>query len=341
MPTYRESGVDIDAGNEAVSRISKIAAGIRHPHGALIDQGIGGFAGAMRLPPGSEGARMVACTDGVGTKLLLAIETNRHNTIGIDAVAMNVNDLICTGATPLFVLDYIACGTLVPAHIEAIVQGIAAGCEQSHCALLGGETAEMPGLYAKGHYDLAAFAVGIVHDANTLGPSRVQAGDVVVGLPSSGLHSNGFSLARKALLRSHGGGDAPDALLDGRALMDHLLEPTRIYVDALASVRTCGLHGAAHITGGGLLENPQRALAQNLAVRLDLDSIPSQPIFERLRGCGIAEAEMLRTFNCGVGMLLFFDPACVDDALGVLASDAPFVMGEVVVRHKDAVVLTS
>ncbi|MCB9566387.1 MAG: phosphoribosylformylglycinamidine cyclo-ligase [Myxococcales bacterium] len=338
--SYRDAGVDIDAGNQAVQRIRSLVASTRQPE-QIGD--LGGFAGLFGLPAGLSDPVMVACTDGVGTKLLVAIALDRHDTVGIDLVAMNVNDLIVTGARPLFVLDYIACARVEPAKIEAIVAGIADGCRQARCALLGGETAELPGMYAEGHYDLAASAVGIVDRPLLLGPSKVRAGDVALGLASSGLHSNGFSLARRALLDpAHGGMALGDPLPGGlgESVGEALLTPTRIYVDALARARDlegAPLHGAAHITGGGLLENPQRALDDALALRIDLDALRPPPIFRAIAAQGVSRAEMLRTFNCGVGMILYVAPtrAAEVQAAREELGEQVIRLGEVVPRGAD------
>jgi len=336
--SYRDAGVDIDAGNLAVQRIRSLVASTRQPE-QIGD--LGGFAGLFGLPTGLVDPVMVACTDGVGTKLLVAIACDRHDTVGIDLVAMSVNDLIVSGARPLFVLDYLACGRLDPGLVERLVAGIVAGCNQSHCALLGGETAELPGMYADGHYDLAAFAVGVVDRPKLLGPSRVKAGDVVLGLPSSGLHSNGYSLARKALLDPECAGLSFDDPLpggDGETVADALLTPTRIYVDALAFARDFDgspLHAAAHITGGGLLENPQRAVAEEFAVHLDLAALRPPPIFAAIAAQGVDDDEMLRTFNCGVGMLLYVDPSRADELAQALRDRGDKIMrlGEVAARE--------
>ena len=319
--TYASAGVDIEAGNEAVRRIKALVETTRRPE--QID-GLGGFAGLMGLPSGLQEPILVSCTDGVGTKLLVAIALDRHATVGIDLVAMNVNDLLCTGGQPLFVLDYVATGRLEPGKIEQIVAGVVAGCRQSGCALLGGETAELPGMYADGHYDLAATAVGVVERARIWGPQRSRAGDVLVALPSSGLHSNGYSLARKALLDpAHAGLDLADPLPgagpeDPATVGDALLEPTRIYEPAFAALRQLAgdpIHAAAHITGGGLIENPPRALTDDLAMEIDLDAIELPAIFRAIQAQGVARDELLKTFNCGIGMLLLVDPERVDEVL--------------------------
>jgi phosphoribosylformylglycinamidine cyclo-ligase len=334
--SYRDAGVDIDAGNEAVRRIRSLVASTRRPE-QLGD--IGGFAGMMGLPAGMNEPVLVSCADGVGTKLMVAIAMDRHDTVGIDLVAMNVNDLLCTGAQPLFVLDYIACGKLAPDAIESIVSGIAEGCRQSGAALLGGETAEMPGMYADGHYDLAAFAVGVVERDAMLGPERSRAGDVVLALPSSGLHSNGYSLARKALLDPDYGGLALSDPLptDPKVTVgDALLTPTRIYAKALAAARQTGqLHAAAHITGGGLLENPPRAVTDDLAIELDLREIQPTAIERAVAAQKVPLDEMRRTFNGGIGMMLLVAPdgaSAVEAALRD-AGETPMRAGEVVPRE--------
>lgn len=338
--SYRAAGVDIDAGNEAVRRIRAMVARTRRPEQV---GDLGGFAGMIGLPPGVEQPLLVSCADGVGTKLLVAIALDRHDTVGIDLVAMNVNDLLVTGAEPLFVLDYIACATVRPDTIEALVAGIVEGCRQCGAALLGGETAELPGMYAPGHYDLAAFAVGVVGRAATLGPARVNAGDVVLALPSSGLHSNGYSLARKALLDPAYGGLALDAPLpggDGQTVGETLLTPTRIYGAALAALRALPdrpLHAAAHITGGGLIDNPPRVVPESLALALDLRPVPGLPIFEAIAAQGVDRQQMRRTFNCGIGMLLLVDADAVTTVQAALADvDEPsFVVGRVIPRGPD------
>jgi phosphoribosylformylglycinamidine cyclo-ligase len=335
--SYRGAGVDIEAGNEAVRRIKALVAGTRRPEQV---SDIGGFAGMMALPAGLRQPLLVSCTDGVGTKLLVAIAMGRHDTVGIDLVAMSVNDLLVTGAEPLFLLDYIACARLEPDVVEALVGGIVEGCRQSGCALLGGETAELPGMYAPGHYDLAAFAVGVVERDAVLGPARVREGDVVLALPSSGLHSNGYSLARKALLDpAHGGLALSDPLPGGRGqtVGEALLVPTRIYAPAFASLRVlpgAPLHAAAHITGGGLVENPPRVLPPGLAIELDLGPVPRLPVLDAIAAQGVAQDEMRLVFNCGVGMLLLVDPDAVGNVQTTLAArDEPsFTVGRVVRR---------
>ncbi|EDM79107.1 putative phosphoribosylformylglycinamidine cyclo-ligase [Plesiocystis pacifica SIR-1] len=313
--TYASAGVDIEAGNEAVRRIKAMVETTRQPE--QLD-GLGGFAGLMALPGGLAEPVLVSCTDGVGTKILVAIAMDRHATVGIDLVAMNVNDLLCTGGRPLFVLDYVATGRLEPGKIEQIVAGVVAGCRQSNCALIGGETAELPGMYADGHYDLAATAVGVVDKASIWAPSRTQAGDVILGLASSGLHSNGYSLARKALLSpEHGAMTLDDPLPgSGGSVGEALLEPTRIYEPAFAALRAlegAAVRSAAHITGGGLIENPPRAYGEQLCAEIDLSAVEVPAVLRAIAEVGVARNELLKTFNCGVGMLLFVDPERVDE----------------------------
>jgi len=340
--TYEAAGVNIDAGNEAVRRIKALVGTTRRPE--QIDD-IGGFAGMMSLPGGLTDPVLVSCTDGVGTKLLVAIAMDRHDTVGIDLVAMSVNDLLVTGAQPLFLLDYIACGKLSPDFVESLIRGIVDGCRQSGCALLGGETAELPGLYAEGHYDLAAFAVGVVDRPKILGPARVRAGDLALGLRASGLHSNGYSLARKALLDpAHAGLGLHDRLPNdptGRSVGEAMLTPTRIYEYAFAPLRRLAeapIHGAAHITGGGLLENPQRALGPTLAVDLDLSQVPLPPTMAAIAAQGVLPREMLRTFNAGIGMVLYVQPeheALIQATLRRVGEEA-IPLGRVVPRTSDS-----
>jgi phosphoribosylformylglycinamidine cyclo-ligase len=340
--TYRAAGVDIDAGNEAVRRIRRLVASTRRPE--QLDD-IGGFAGMIGLPTGFARPTLVSCADGVGTKLLVAIAMDKHDTIGIDAVAMNVNDLLCTGGQPLFVLDYVACGQLDPAVIEQIVGGVVEGCRASGAALLGGETAELPGLYAAGHYDVAAFAVGVVDRDAVWGPARVQPGDVVLGLLASGLHSNGYSLARKALLDPAHRGWSLDMPLPGEpgvTVGEALLRPTRIYARAFDAVRDlpgAPVHAAAHITGGGLLENPPRVLPPGTAMELDLRQVPIPAILQAIADAGVPRLELRRTFNCGVGMLLVVDPEAIDTVYAALerAGEAVLRLGQVLADGDPAV----
>ncbi len=302
--TYRDAGVDIDAGDELVERIKPH---VRRTFRPEVIGDLGGFGGLFAVPKGYTDPVLVSGTDGVGTKLKLAFLTGRHDTVGIDLVAMCVNDIVVSGAEPLFFLDYFASGKLEVAVGEAVVKGIADGCRQAGCALIGGETAELPGFYSDGEYDLAGFAVGIVERSRILDGKRIEPGDRVLGLSSSGLHSNGYSLARKALLEK--------LALPLGEVADELLAPTRIYVRAvLAALKTGALHGAAHITGGGLVENPPRILRDGLVMRLDDKRWPEPAIFGRIAESGVERAEMRRTFNLGIGMVLVTAP----DQLGVV-----------------------
>ena len=330
--TYAKAGVDIDAGNRMVEMIKPLVRATARP-GA--DAEIGGFGGLFDLKrAGFKDPVLVAATDGVGTKLKIAIETGKHDTIGIDLVAMSVNDLVVQGAEPLFFLDYFATGKLEP-HVGAeVVKGIAAGCREARCALIGGETAEMPGLYASGDYDLAGFAVGAA-EREALLPRNVAAGDVLLGLASSGLHSNGYSLARKVVEQSGLRWDAPCPFASGVTLGDAMLSPTHIYVrSCLAAIReSAGVKALAHITGGGFTENIPRVLPNGLSVRVDLARVPFAPLFRWLAATGgIAEAEMLRTFNCGVGMIVLAAPENADAVSAILEREGETVarLGEVI-----------
>jgi phosphoribosylformylglycinamidine cyclo-ligase len=335
--TYAQSGVDIDAGNRMVELIKPLVRATARPGS---DPELGGFGGLFDLKrAGFRDPVLVASTDGVGTKVMIAIETGRHETIGIDLVAMSVNDLVVQGAEPLFFLDYFACGKLSPEAGAQVVKGIAAGCREARCALIGGETAEMPGLYKDGDYDLAGFAVGAVERDAVL-PRGVAAGDVVLGLASSGLHSNGFSLARKVVEMSGVRYDAPCPFAS-MTLGEVMLVPTRIYVrSCLAAIReTGGVKALAHVTGGGFTENIPRVLPAGLATRIALDRVPVLPVFAWLaKTGGIAEPEMLRTFNCGIGMIVVADPAKVDAVAAVLAREGEQVvrLGELVAAPVDA-----
>jgi len=285
--TYKDAGVDIDAGEALVERIKPLARSTMRPE---VLGGLGGFAALCRIPTGYREPILVSGTDGVGTKLKTAFAANKHDTIGIDLVAMCVNDVLVTGAEPLFFLDYFATGALDVDTAAAVIAGIAEGCRQAGCALVGGETAELPGMYADGEYDLAGFAVGIVERAKILDGKRIRPGDCVIGVASSGLHSNGYSLARKVLTLDH------DA--------DALLAPTRIYVKAIrAALAAADIKGLAHITGGGLVENPPRILGDGLVMRLDERKWPQLPVFGKIAASGVARSEMRRTFNCSLGLV--------------------------------------
>ncbi|MDH5711008.1 MAG: phosphoribosylformylglycinamidine cyclo-ligase [Gammaproteobacteria bacterium] len=296
--SYRDAGVDIDAGNLLVEKIRGSVVSTKRPG---VMGSIGGFGGLFEIPEGYKQPVLVSGTDGVGTKLKLAIELGKHDTIGIDLVAMCVNDILVMGAEPLFFLDYYATGKLDTEIAANVIEGIAEGCRQSNAALIGGETAEMPGMYSTGDYDLAGFCVGVVEKENIIDGSRVKAGDAIIALASSGPHSNGYSLIRKIIEVS---GASLEQDCGGVALGDALLAPTRIYVSSIHQVlKTIPLHALAHITGGGLLENIPRVLPENTQAVLDKQSCKLPPVFEWLQKNGNVEMnEMYRTFNCGIGM---------------------------------------
>jgi phosphoribosylformylglycinamidine cyclo-ligase len=308
--TYKDAGVDIDAGEALVERIGPAARATRR-RGA--DADLGGFGGLFDLKAaGFKDPILVAGTDGVGTKLKLAIDTRRYDGIGQDLVAMCVNDIVVQGAEPLFFLDYYATGKLDVDSAAIVVEGIARACKESGCALIGGETAEMPGLYAKGDFDLAGFAVGAVERGAILPKtSAMKAGDVLIGVASSGVHSNGFSLVRKVVEKSGLGLEAPAPFAAGKPLGEALLVPTRLYVrSCLEAIHTGGVKGLAHITGGGITDNLPRCLPDGLDAEVDLAAIAVLPVFQWLaKEAGIAESEMLRTFNCGIGMVAVADEA--------------------------------
>ncbi len=331
--SYADAGVDIDAGNRLVDMIKPL---VRATARAGADAEIGGFGGLFDLKAaGFKDPVLVAATDGVGTKVKIAIDTGLHGGIGIDLVAMSVNDLVVQGAEPLFFLDYFACGKLDPDATAAIVAGIAEGCRESGCALIGGETAEMPGLYKDGDYDLAGFAVGAA-ERGTLLPTRdIAAGDVVIGLASSGVHSNGFSLVRKVVKKSGVAFDAPAPFAPVMTLGAALLTPTKLYVrSCLRAIReTGGVKGLAHITGGGFTDNIPRVLPKHLGVRIDLTAVPVLPVFKWLaREGNIAELELLRTFNCGIGMIAIVKRDSLIEVMDVFAQSGERVvdLGEVV-----------
>jgi phosphoribosylformylglycinamidine cyclo-ligase len=311
--TYAQAGVDIDAGNRMVELIKPLVRATARP-GA--DAEIGGFGGIFDLKRvGYRDPVLVAATDGVGTKLKVAIETGRHATIGIDLVAMSVNDLVVQGAEPLFFLDYYACGRLEPEIGAAVVAGISVGCRESGCALIGGETAEMPGVYQGDDYDLAGFAVGAVERDALLPRADIVQGDVILGLSSSGVHSNGYSLVRKVIEKTGLPWTAPAPFMPKQSLGEAILTPTRIYVKAcLAAIReTNAVKGLAHITGGGFPDNIPRILPKGLGARIDLARVAVPAVFQWLASeGGIAESEMLRTFNCGIGMIVVASPEKAD-----------------------------
>ncbi len=326
--SYRDSGVDIDAGATLVERIKPMAAATFRPG---VITGLGGFGALFELP--LERYRqpvLVSGTDGVGTKLKLAIQLGRHDTVGIDLVAMCANDILVSGAEPLFFLDYYATGRLDVDVAASVVSGIARGCELAGCALTGGETAEMPGMYADGDYDLAGFCVGIAEKTDLIVPERVRPGDVLIGVASSGPHSNGYSLIRRVI--DVGGADL-DATFDGASIAERLLAPTRIYVKSvLPLTRTMRVHALAHITGGGLTENLPRVLPQGTRAVVDLASWRRPAVFDWIQKTGgISEPEMLRTFNCGVGMIVCVDAADADQALRLLheAGEEAWMLGRV------------
>ena len=340
--TYADSGVDIDAGNRLVDLIKPM---VRATARSGTEAEIGGFGGLFDLKAaGFKDPVLVAATDGVGTKLKIAIETGLHGGIGIDLVAMSVNDLVVQGAEPLFFLDYFACGKLDPEAAAAIVAGIAEGCRESGCALIGGETAEMPGLYKAGDYDLAGFAVGAAERGMLLPRSDIVAGDAVLGLASSGVHSNGFSLVRR-IVETSGLALADQAPFSPvMTLGGALLTPTRLYVKScLRAIQATGaVKGLAHITGGGFTDNIPRVLPRELGVRINLARVSVLPVFKWLAGQGkIAELELLRTFNCGTGMIAIVKPDAVDAVTAVLteAGESVTLLGEVIAaRDKSRVV---
>jgi phosphoribosylformylglycinamidine cyclo-ligase len=318
--TYRDAGVDIDAGDALVERIKPFAKRTMRPE---VLAGIGGFGGLVEIGKRFRDPVLVAGTDGVGTKLMLAFALARHDTVGIDLVAMSVNDILVQGAEPLFFLDYYATGKLDVDVAAAVIKGVAAGCERAGCALIGGETAEMPGMYAPGEYDLAGFAVGVVERDRIIDGRAIVAGDAVLGLGSSGPHSNGFSLIRKIVAASGADFNAPFARTsDATTLGDALMAPTRIYVKPLlALLRELPVKGMAHITGGGLVENVPRMLRDGLQARLSRDAWTRPAIFDWLQQHGnVADAEMHRVFNCGIGMAVVVAAEDAERAVQLLAA---------------------
>ena len=305
---YRSSGVDTEAAAKAVTLIADLVARARRPE---VTGDVGGFAGLFSI---GDGRLLAAATDGVGTKLEFARITGRLDTVGVDLVAMCADDVVCTGAEPLFFLDYLAVGRVVPEDVASVVEGIVDGCRLAGCALLGGETAEHPGVMDDDRFDLAGFCVGIVDGADVLGPDRVRAGDALIGLPSSGLHANGFSLIR-TVVSTDELAVAPPAI--GRTFADELLEPCRIYVPEVVALHRAGLvHAAAHVTGGGLLENVPRVLPPGLGARIERGTWTEPPIFDEIRRRADAtDADMFATFNMGIGMVLVVGPDAVDDVL--------------------------
>jgi len=332
--SYRDAGVDIDAGDRLVENIKPFAKRTMRPE---VLGGIGGFGALVEISKKYREPVLVSGTDGVGTKLKLAFELNRHDTVGIDLVAMSVNDILVQGAEPLFFLDYFACGKLDVDAATEVIKGIAAGCEQAGCALIGGETAEMPGMYPAGEYDLAGFAVGVVEKSQIITGMDIRPGDVVLGLASNGAHSNGYSLVRKIIERSQ-----PDlnAHFEGnRTLADCIIAPTRIYVKPLlALMQHLKVKGMAHITGGGLLENIPRVLPQTTVAALDGKSWHTPKLFDWLRTVGnVEQQEMYRTFNCGVGMVVVVGKADAEAAVRHLeaSGETAWVIGEIRARRGD------
>lgn len=333
---YAQSGVDVEAGYEVVERIKKHVARTERlgVMGAL-----GGFGGMFDLTKlDVKEPVLVSGTDGVGTKLMLAIQYDKHDTIGQDCVAMCVNDIIAAGAEPLYFLDYIATGKNEPAKLEQVVAGVAEGCVQAGCGLIGGETAEMPGMYGEDDYDLAGFAVGIAEKSQIIDGSKVQEGDILLGLASSGIHSNGYSLVRRVFADVSGDALLPE--LNGRALKDVLLEPTRIYVQQVLPLVKAGLvNGIAHITGGGFIENIPRMFADNLAAEIEEDKIPVLPIFTALEKYGqIKHEEMFEIFNMGIGLVLAVSPDKVD-IVCQLVDEEVYTIGRIIAKEDKSVVI--
>ena len=332
--SYRDAGVDIDAGDDLVDRIKPLAKKTMR-EGVLA--GIGGFGALFEVPKRYKEPVLVSGTDGVGTKLRLAFEWNRHDTIGQDLVAMSVNDILVQGAEPLFFLDYFACGKLTVDTAATVVGGIATGCELSGCALIGGETAEMPGMYPPGEYDLAGFAVGAVEKSKIITGATIAPGDVVLAIASSGAHSNGYSLVRKIIERA---GAKPTDDLGGRPLGDVVMAPTQIYVKPLLKlINEINVKGMAHITGGGLVDNVPRVLPENTQAILHRDSWQMPELFRwlQMKG-GVADAEMVRVFNCGIGMVVIVSASQADAAIQSLKAEGlhAWMVGEVVERPAGA-----
>lgn len=326
--TYKDAGVDIDAGNDLVERIKSVA---KRTHRPEVMSGLGGFGALCELPRHYQEPVLVTGTDGVGTKLKLAMEFNIHNTIGIDLVAMCVNDLVVTGAEPIIFLDYLATGKLDVEAASQVVEGIGVGCEQAGCALVGGETAEMPGMYQGSDYDLAGFCVGVVEKSKIIDGSTIHVGDALIGLSSSGVHSNGYSLVRKILKERNI--DPQSEKLDGKTLAELLIEPTRIYVKpVLQLMKNIEVRAIAHITGGGISENLPRVLPETVKAVVDRNSWPQPAIFKWLQEqANISDEEMERTFNCGIGMVLIVPKDDADAAIDLFRAmgEEAFKIGDV------------
>ena len=329
--TYRDAGVDIEAGDALVEQIKPYAKRTMRPE---VLAGIGGFGSLFAVPKKFKEPILVSGTDGVGTKLKLAFELNKHDTVGIDLVAMSVNDILVQGAEPLFFLDYFACGKLEVGTAAQVIKGIAEGCEQSGCALVGGETAEMPGMYPAGEYDLAGFAVGCVDKTNIIDGKSIAVGDVVLGLASSGAHSNGYSLIRKLIAKS---GIDFESDFHGRKFKDVVMAPTRIYVKSLLKlIEAMPVKGMAHITGGGLTENVPRVLPAGLTADIKKNSWALPPLFQWLQAEGnISDAEMYKTFNCGIGMVVIMAAEHATQATQLLtdAGEQVFTLGHIRAQH--------
>ncbi len=330
--SYRDAGVDIDAGDALVENIKPFAKRTMRPE---VLGGLGGFGALVEISKKYQEPVLVSGTDGVGTKLKLAFDWNKHDTVGIDLVAMSVNDILVQGAEPLFFLDYFACGKLDVPQATDVIKGIAEGCEQAGCALIGGETAEMPGMYPVGEYDLAGFAVGVVEKSKVITGRDIKPGDVVLGLKSNGVHSNGYSLVRKIIERAQPELDAP---FDGdKTLRDAIIAPTRIYVKPLlALMEKLNVKGMAHITGGGITENTPRVLPENTVAQIDAGSWQLPKLFQWLQAEGNVDAqEMYRTFNCGIGMVVIVDAADADAAAAFLTEQGETVSRIGVIRARN------
>ena len=336
---YAASGVDITAGYRAVELMKAHIAKTQTPG---VVSGIGGFGGLFELPAGLSRPVLVSGTDGVGTKLKIAFMTGKHDTVGIDCVAMCVNDIICCGAKPLFFLDYIACGKNVPEKIASIVSGVAEGCVAAGCALIGGETAEMPGFYPEDEYDLAGYSTGVVDYDKIIDNKKTGAGDVLIALPSSGVHSNGFSLVRRVFDVEHADLECPVGELGGATLGETLLTPTKIYVKpVLALLEKVSVRGISHITGGGFYENIPRSIPEGYGAKIEKAAVRTLPIFDLIKKAGnIGERDMFNTFNMGVGMCVTVPKADVDAALEILKANGEdaYIIGEIV-KSEERVVL--
>ena len=330
--SYKDAGVDIEAGDQLVERIKPFA---KKTMRAEVLGGIGGFGSLFEVPKKYKEPILVSGTDGVGTKLKLAFELNKHDTVGIDLVAMSVNDILVQGAEPLFFLDYFACGKLDVETASQVIKGIAEGCAQSGCALVGGETAEMPGMYPEGEYDLAGFAVGVVEKSEIINGKTIQPGDVVIGLASSGAHSNGYSLIRKIISNEKADFLGP---FDGKTLKDIVMEPTRLYVKSILKLKeTIEIKGMAHITGGGITENIPRILEEDLMAEIQSSSWPLPKLFQWLQEKGnIPNAELYRTFNCGIGMAIIIDRKDVAKAKQILQEFNETVYEIGVIRKRES-----